>query len=75
VVVYGYVPQLEQNSVESILQRFSQYGDIVGHLPGLGNWIFIKYVLVLPWTISISPVYPFLSSSQICVSASSRARL
>ena len=43
VVVFGYDPHSEQHSLENMLHRFSQYGEIENHSAGRGNWIFIKY--------------------------------
>jgi hypothetical protein len=40
VIVYGFSSQ--HTSVESLLRRFQEFGDIVNHKRSTGNWLFIK---------------------------------
>jgi hypothetical protein len=43
ILVVGVSPSFDAASVGDVLRRFQEFGDIVDHACGRGNWVFVKF--------------------------------
>lgn len=59
VVVFG----LPADSVQNVLRKFQEFGDIVDYHVGQGNWMIIRYATALQAEKALSQTSVLLSSN------------